>query len=75
LVKKLLDGECYKPGMFTLFPSPATAAWFAQNGWWLVLAAMVIAAATLKALRDGTTCDASNLSDFSDGGGDSCSSD
>jgi hypothetical protein len=59
--------------MFTLFPNPTTAAWLAQNGWWLLLAAGVTAAATMKALRDGTTCDASNPSDF--GGGDTCDGD
>ena len=43
--------------MLSLFPSSAAIAWFGQNGWWLVFAAVIVVAATRKALRDGTNSD------------------
>jgi hypothetical protein len=58
--------------MITLLPTPAAAAWFAQNGWWLLLAAAVITACVWKAMLHGTNSDGWSDSNPADGSGDGC---
>jgi hypothetical protein len=43
--------------MFTWFPNDAATAWLSQNAWLVLLAAIVIPAVIIKALRHGTNSD------------------